>query len=187
MNKIRKVLVGTVLLVTLFLVTMGTAGTVLGFKYYGYYARLWLPAADEYDDVQDFSNVVILRYNEDWGPEVLRYYIQHRYNQGYKVILGLHMDFQKNHHPSTSVLRKYLDELGNVYTSQWSTNSKIIIGKNNIKFILHPAKRNGQELKNTTITREYSFGRDKMNLIENLESSDDIKKIGYKQKLENVQ
>ncbi|MBN2517366.1 MAG: hypothetical protein JXB14_00820 [Candidatus Altiarchaeota archaeon] len=83
-------------------------------------------------------------------------------------------------YPIRHILGRYLDELGNVYTSQWSTDSKTTLGKDSVRFVLRPAKRDGKELEKTEITRAYEFDGGGIRIGEKLKSEDRIKKVDYR-------
>jgi len=82
-------------------------------KYYGYYGTPW--SGEEAVEVSNFSNVAFLGYSETYSAQTLENYINHRENQGYKIILALsghlYRYLYENNDISESELRRFLNDL----------------------------------------------------------------------------
>ncbi|UCD07633.1 MAG: hypothetical protein JSW41_01545 [Candidatus Aenigmatarchaeota archaeon] len=93
-------------------VVIAQTGTL---KYYGYYGAPWPVAGEEVDDTTSFTNVVFLSYLPHWSQTKIQNNINHRKNQGHKIILSLwsylYRYLYENSTISDSVYRSFLNDL----------------------------------------------------------------------------
>ena len=77
------------------------------------------------------------------------------------------------------ILIKYLSEIRGTHTTQWATECEIITTGDGVQFVLHPSRRNGDLLDDTSVERFYTFKEDELIVEEKIDCRGSIRLIKY--------